>query len=353
MRTAFRDIELDLIRYSVVWEDYTNLEKALELNENDHLAMITSAGCNVLNACLSPVKRIEAIDINPVQNLLLELKIYLILNHSYSCFEDLLGFNGEEKIKKRIKAIKRSIPEKFVQLLPPIEKYGLLGCGKLERYIHGFLPAHPHYIEAIKRLLSSKTHKKRIDFITKWPQLEAFKRDFCAYFDSSKLSQGRDPKLFQYSEHDTGLTFFKRLIAFLNYRKGELPFIFHFFFFGPSGIPPHLRPACYSVSNFSALKKQVHKIEIITLEAFDYFRSGAHSAINKYALSNIFEYCSAEEYQDQLSWLLSVSKEGNRFIHWNLLNHQEYAPFLLNFKSRLLSREEACFYFHNLKIYQR
>jgi len=48
---------------------------ALQLCPSDRLMVITSAGCNVLDYLLAGVEHIDAVDINPFQNALLELKI--------------------------------------------------------------------------------------------------------------------------------------------------------------------------------------------------------------------------------------------------------------------------------------
>jgi S-adenosylmethionine-diacylglycerol 3-amino-3-carboxypropyl transferase len=53
--------------------------------------VITSAGCNVLDYLLAGVQHIDAVDINPYQNALLELKISGIKNLDYDAFFKIFG----------------------------------------------------------------------------------------------------------------------------------------------------------------------------------------------------------------------------------------------------------------------
>jgi S-adenosylmethionine-diacylglycerol 3-amino-3-carboxypropyl transferase len=61
--------------YDTCWEDPAVDRVALNLRDQDNLLVITSAGCNVLDYTLTGPRRILAVDANPRQNALLELKL--------------------------------------------------------------------------------------------------------------------------------------------------------------------------------------------------------------------------------------------------------------------------------------
>lgn len=63
--------------YAFTWEDPREDHKILKFNGDETVLAITSAGDNILDyACLpNPPKRIHAVDLNPAQNHLLELKL--------------------------------------------------------------------------------------------------------------------------------------------------------------------------------------------------------------------------------------------------------------------------------------
>lgn len=61
--------------YNTCWEDPAVDRLALNLGRDDTLLVITSAGCNVLDYALTGPRRIHAVDANPRQNALMELKL--------------------------------------------------------------------------------------------------------------------------------------------------------------------------------------------------------------------------------------------------------------------------------------
>ena len=91
-RFIFQQIHRRTIIYNDAREDPRIDRIALELTDDDVVFVITSAGCNVLDYALTGVKRIYSIDINPLQNALLELKLAAIRRLD---FDDFFQFFGE------------------------------------------------------------------------------------------------------------------------------------------------------------------------------------------------------------------------------------------------------------------
>jgi S-adenosylmethionine-diacylglycerol 3-amino-3-carboxypropyl transferase len=77
--------------FNTCWEDPALDRVALELTSSDRLLVITSAGCNVLDYLLAGAGEIHAVDVNPCQNALLELKIAGLRTLSYKDFFQLFG----------------------------------------------------------------------------------------------------------------------------------------------------------------------------------------------------------------------------------------------------------------------
>lgn len=77
--------------YNACWEDPAIDRLALRLGPDDTLMMITSAGCNALDYALMGPKRIHAIDANPRQTALLELKQAGIRHLDFDDFFKLFG----------------------------------------------------------------------------------------------------------------------------------------------------------------------------------------------------------------------------------------------------------------------
>lgn len=72
---VFNAIYSRALVYNTCWEDPAVDRLALDIQKGDTLVVITSAGCNVLDYALTGPRKIHAIDANPRQNALLELKL--------------------------------------------------------------------------------------------------------------------------------------------------------------------------------------------------------------------------------------------------------------------------------------
>lgn len=79
--------------YNTCWEDPRLDRQALELSPSDCVLVITSAGCNALDYALAGPDRVYAVDMNPRQNALLELKMAGIRRLDFEDFFALFG-NG-------------------------------------------------------------------------------------------------------------------------------------------------------------------------------------------------------------------------------------------------------------------
>lgn len=88
---AFSLIHKSNLVYNTCWEDPRLDRVALELGKEDTIVVITSAGCNALDYALDEPKAIFAVDMNPRQNALLELKIAAIRELDYETFWQLFG----------------------------------------------------------------------------------------------------------------------------------------------------------------------------------------------------------------------------------------------------------------------
>ncbi len=78
--------------FNACWEDPHLDRIALDLGPEDEVLVLTSAGCNALAYALDAPRRIVAVDMNPFQNALLELKLAAIRELDYEAFFALFGY---------------------------------------------------------------------------------------------------------------------------------------------------------------------------------------------------------------------------------------------------------------------
>ncbi len=89
--SVFRAIHRHNLVYNTCWEDPALDRVALGLSPADRVAVITSAGCNALDYLLAGAGEVNAVDVNPIQNALLELKVAGIRALDHSAFFALFG----------------------------------------------------------------------------------------------------------------------------------------------------------------------------------------------------------------------------------------------------------------------
>lgn len=92
----FHLIHSNNLVYNTCWEDPALDRVALDFQPSDRVMMITSAGCNALDYALANPAQICAVDVNPRQNALLELKIAGIRSLDYETFFSIFGLGGIE-----------------------------------------------------------------------------------------------------------------------------------------------------------------------------------------------------------------------------------------------------------------
>src|SRR5262245_63954234 len=88
---CFNWVHRNNLVYNTCWEDPRLDRQALNLGPDDVVVVITSAGCNALDYALLGPRAIHAVDLNPRQNALLELKMAGIRSLEFETFFDLFG----------------------------------------------------------------------------------------------------------------------------------------------------------------------------------------------------------------------------------------------------------------------
>ena len=88
---VFKFVHGNNLVYNTCWEDPRLDRVALNMGPQDNVLVITSAGCNALDYVLTEPNHVYAVDMNPRQNALLELKLSAIRNLQYEDFFSLFG----------------------------------------------------------------------------------------------------------------------------------------------------------------------------------------------------------------------------------------------------------------------
>jgi S-adenosylmethionine-diacylglycerol 3-amino-3-carboxypropyl transferase len=88
---VFNFVHKNNLVYNTCWEDPRLDRVALEIGPEDSIVVITSAGCNTLDYALTEPKAVYAVDLNPRQNALLELKLAGVRHLEFEDFWRMFG----------------------------------------------------------------------------------------------------------------------------------------------------------------------------------------------------------------------------------------------------------------------
>ncbi len=107
-QTVFDAIYSRALVYNACWEDPAVDRRALALGPSDTVLVITSAGCNALDYALAGAGRVHAVDANPRQTALLELKLAGIRTLEFADFFALFGRGTHRHVREMYQAVLRA-----------------------------------------------------------------------------------------------------------------------------------------------------------------------------------------------------------------------------------------------------
>jgi len=316
---------MNTIHYSQSWEDPQTLTDALNINPADNVLSIASAGDNTFSLLLKNPKSITAIDINPVQIDLMELKIRAIQYLSYEDFISFLGYSKCNDRKKLYLYIRRDLSERarnYWDTQPRKISRGIAHCGKFESYFkifRNFVLPFIHSRENIQQLLSLQCiEQQKVFYNGVWNNIR-WRVLFRIFFCKLILGHfGRDPSFFNYvSLERIAGELFERSRKGITEVSVKNNFLLEYILTGKimnlRNAHPYLSP-----KNFEYLKENVGKIKLVTANLIDYLRATDDNLISKFNLSDVFEYMSPSEFEITLNELIRCSTNNSSLVFWTL-----------------------------------
>ena len=316
-------VDFSLIRYSQCWEDTEVLLESLNIQENDICFGILSAGDNVFSMLAENPKKVVALDISFPQIALAKLKKEVFNSLSY---EEMLEFMGVMKSDKRIEMydrIKENLDKEVKEYWDfnkeAIEK-GIIHTGKFEKFFKIFrekiLP-FVHSKKRIEKLLEKKSKQERMEYYDKHWNNFRWKLMFKLFFSKYVVGKlGRDKEFFRYAEKNISEEMKERSrYAICELNPYENPYINYILTgnYRKDCLPYFLRK-----ENFDKIRKNLHKVEIFQSSVEEYLDQ-IDFKINKFNLSDIFEYMSAENYSKLMEKIYDNAEDNALLAYWNLI----------------------------------
>jgi S-adenosylmethionine-diacylglycerol 3-amino-3-carboxypropyl transferase len=344
------------LRYSRVWEDHALLERGLGITPTDDVLMIASAGCNVLNLLLREPRRIVALDLNPAQTALLELKLAALRTLDHRGFLELLGLE-RGRVLARYDAVRKALSwdtRRWWDGNTWMLAHGVERTGRLDRFIGDFQRLHVSRIHSralIDRLFATTDLMERQRLVDHELLTPEFTRAFLAYFSRESIAgRGRHPAQFRYVDDvDVAAWFLARLRWVCTALPVRGNFYLERFLRGDAANPawraPYLRPEHYDY-----LRSLVDRVEIVTGDLQAYLDEQP-APFTRAALSDVFEYMSPDAAEQLFAALVRAMPGGGRIAYWNLFVPRESPASLrdrvrpLSHLSRALGRRDRAWFY--------
>jgi S-adenosylmethionine-diacylglycerol 3-amino-3-carboxypropyl transferase len=331
-----------LLRYAQCWEDADILVDGLDVQPGHTCVSIASAGENSFSLLSAGPKKVIAIDLNPAQLAAVELRIaaYRVLSHAELL--ELIGSRLSERRPALYARCRDAMPvdaRAFWDAKPDEVAGGVGSAGKFERYFRTFrrrvLPL-VHRRRAVRDLLTPKNRDARAAFFDSTWNSWAWRLLFRVFFSERLLGfLGRDPSFFKYAEEPVAEMLMKRVRhAFVELDPAANPYL-TWIMTGMHGVAlPHALRA----ENFDAIRANLDRLEVrrSSLEELD-ARDGSLGPIDRWNLSDIFEYMSDGNAKALFGLIADRSRAGSRLAYWNMIVPRRGASYL---PDRLRGREE-------------
>jgi S-adenosylmethionine-diacylglycerol 3-amino-3-carboxypropyl transferase len=310
------------IRYGQCWEDADVLTEALSVQPHHTCLAIASAGDNALALLAGSPRAVVAIDASAAQLACLALRVcaYRVLDDA-----ELQAFLGARPSSERLALYARCRPllgaddRAFWDARPRAIAGGIGSAGRFERYFATFrrwiLPL-VHDGAAIASLLTPKSRGERARFYARTWNTPRWRATFRAFFSRAVMSRlGRDPRFFEFADGDLAAHLLERVRhALVELDPAANPYLRWILTGGFGSVLPFaLRP-----ENSAKIRANLDRLswQQCSLETFV---ARSETPVDRFALSDVFEYMAPDRYAAQLEAIVACSAPGARLAYWNML----------------------------------
>ncbi|RPJ02227.1 MAG: DUF3419 family protein [Candidatus Aminicenantes bacterium] len=324
------------VLYANCWEDPQLDRKALGIDRDDVVLSITSGGCNLLAFLLDDPRKVIALDVNPHQGYLLELKMAAFRRLSYRRMLEFFGVRPcptrAACYRQRLRPCLSGDAARFWDGHPGKIARGIIHAGRYERYmrlLRKTVVAGFGKRRLIKRMFEADgpAARERL-YREKWQGV------WWSLLTGVMLSRRLNSLLFDkafFAYLDRDFSFGRHFAAKAERALVELPMRENTFlsyillgrFYSEAFLPVYLRP-----ESFRTIRDRLDRVEIVTDSCERYFAGLRDSSISKFNFSNIFEWMSPAAFENLLRETVRVARDRAVLTYRNLLVFRERPPSL-------------------------
>ena len=294
---------------------------------------ITAGGGRVLNLIYDRPQEIVAVDVNPTQNHLLELKIAAMRALAY---EPYLAFMGVRPARDRLKVYQHLRPDlshaagAFFDAHPTAVRRGVLFQGSLERFlVHVARISHVVRPLWIRRLFKFDDLAKQRHFLDGW-NTRAWRfvgetmcrRSFLEAFS-------RDPGFWRFVPPEVPLhtRIFDLMHRYLNHHLARDSHLLQLVFFAryiyEPAMPIYLLPGSYERIR-EALKTT--QVKIVTAPAATALAELPDHSVDAYSVADVSSYLSEPDFGTLMDEIMRTARSGARLCSRGIFVHRPLPP---------------------------
>ncbi|MFZ5556110.1 MAG: DUF3419 family protein [Pseudomonadota bacterium] len=343
------------IRYAQCWEDADVLVEGLAIQPGDTCLSIASAGDNSLALLVADPARVIALDLSPAQLACLELRVAAFRALRHPELLELMGSRYSTRRRDLYQRCRRSLSSESREFWDAHAREidaGIGAAGKFERYFALFrkrvLPL-VHRRATVEALLDPREPEARERFYAERWDNWRWRLMFRVFFSRFVMGRlGRDKSFFQYVEGPVSERILRRTRHALTVLDPAANPYLNWILTGTHGgaLPLALRPEF-----FETIRHRIDRIEWGLSSLEEFLDQAGPGAIDRFNLSDIFEYMSEANYEALLARLLEAATPGGRLLYWNMLTPRHRPESLADrlaprteLAQRLLAEDKAFFY---------
>lgn len=328
---VFGHIHGNNLIYNQCWEDPRLDRAVMGLNTDSSVVMITSAGCNALDYLLDRPSHIYAIDVNPRQNALLELKMQLFRNGDHELLFDCFGHGHTQDFANVYSDdLRAGLPDFAKHFWDSHQHYLIGSTRKRSFFFHGtsgtfawmmsnYLKRNPERKRAVYELLESKSLEEQVFW---YDQIEdQLWNSFSAWFIDrhvvlALLGVPRQQRDLIQGQYPGGVSGFLR--DKLRHVFTRLPITENYFWrvYLTGSYTPDCSPEYLKAHHFETLKNSIDQISTntTTLSSFLKSNSGSYS---HYVLLDHQDWLASHNpvaLQEEWDLILQNSAPGTKIL---------------------------------------
>lgn len=343
------------LRYAQCWEDADVLLEALDVRPGQVCLSIASAGDNTLALLSRQPGRVIAVDLSPAQIACLELRVAAYRQLGHAELLELIGSSPStrrEGLYHRCRPLLSPAARRFWDGRPDDIAAGIGSAGRFERYLTLFrrwvLPlVHPR--PRVLHLLTRHSPAERAAFYRQAWDTWRWRVLFRLFFSRRVMGRlGREPRFFDFADGPVAARLLERTRHALTTLDPSANPYLQWILTGRhhSALPLALRP-----EQFDTIRAHLDRLEWRCAAVEDALDTLEPASIDRFNLSDIFEYISPAGHAALLARLARAARPGARLVSWNLFVDR-HRPAQLGDRlrplgalaARLHARDKAFFY---------